>query len=91
MSKNKLKIEGLMTLPHVITRLEELLESMKKGAVRFQLGEEGVTVFPAEVLNLELKIAKKKDKEKISFELTWDVDPDAEKRVDVSISSIAPE
>ncbi len=72
MGKDKLKIEGMVSLNQAITRIEELLDSLRNGAIHFQFGDESLTLNPPDVLDLELKASKKKKEQKISLELSWE-------------------
>lgn len=74
MSKDKLKIDSIMPLDQVISKLEELLGSLKSGCLNIQLGQETMQLTPAGVVDFEMKVAKKKDKEKLSLEISWEPD-----------------
>lgn len=71
MGKEKLKIEGMISRNQAISRLEELLESLRNGAIQFQFGDESLALTPQDVMDLELKASKKKKEEKISLVLSW--------------------
>lgn len=84
MGKDKLKIEGMVSRKQAIGRLEELLESLRNGVIHFQFGEDTLTLNPPDVLDLELKAAKKKKEQKISLELSWESqDPVQEKTIKI--------
>lgn len=74
MSKDKLKIDSIMPLDQVIGKLEELVTSLKNGALNIQLGTEALQLTPCGVVDFEMKVSKKKDKEKVSLEISWEVD-----------------
>jgi amphi-Trp domain-containing protein len=87
MSKNKVKLDTAITLPQAIAKLEELIDSLKQGTVNFQVGEEAVTVVPPDILHLEMKVAQKKEKERIKLELSWERSEEAAATGESSISS----
>ncbi len=72
MSKDKLKLDSIMPLDQVVEKLTELVESLKSGTVVFQIGQESLSLAPPKVVDFEMKVSKKKDKEKIFIEIRWD-------------------
>lgn len=89
MGKNKISLDGSMELAQVITYLEDVLQGLKAGTVHVQLGGETVTLYPASVVECEMELAQKKDKEKISIELSWKQNA-AKAEGEVKISPAAP-
>lgn len=71
MSKNTVKIDSLMELSRVITTLEEVLASLKRGALNISLGDDSVTLVPPPVVDFEMELEEKKDKAKLSLEISW--------------------
>ena len=71
MSSNKICVEETMELAKVITTLEDVLESLRGGSLTVTRGGESVTLTPPGVVNLELEASQKKDKAKLTIELTW--------------------
>jgi amphi-Trp domain-containing protein len=69
--RNKIKIEGVMQLSEVIANLEKLVADMKAGTVSLSAGDESLTLNPSVLVNVEMKAAQKKDKEKFSLEISW--------------------
>ncbi len=88
MSKDKLKLDSIMPLDQVVARLEELVASMKSGSVVFQLGQESLSLIPPKVVDFEMKISRKKDKEKIFIEISWDAEAGTQ---GLQISNSVPE
>ncbi len=76
MSKDKLKIDSIMPLDQVIGKLEELVGSLKNGSLNIQFGQETMQLTPSGVVDFEMKVSKKKDKEKLSLEICWEPDQD---------------
>ncbi len=74
MSKDKLKLDSIMPLDQVVGKLEELVASLKNGTVSFQLGQESLSLTPPSVVDFEMKVSKKKDREKVSIEISWDAE-----------------
>lgn len=88
MSKNELKIKGVMEKSAVISKLEEILSAMKEGQVSIEDKEGIVILNPGEFMEMELKVKSKKEKEKIEIELSWRSDKEAEiKPLDFEVSS----
>lgn len=71
MSKKEVSVRGTMPPKAIITVLEDLLESFKKGQVVIQNGSEFVTLKPSEQISMELEAGQKKEKEKLTLELSW--------------------
>ncbi len=71
MSKHSVKIDSLMELSRVISTLEEVLASLKRGALHISLGDDAVTLVPPPVVDFELELEEKKDKAKMSLEISW--------------------
>jgi amphi-Trp domain-containing protein len=71
MSKKEVKLKGTMEKALVISILEEILSSMKKGQLTLQSGEESFSLMPSSELKMEIKAKSEKYKEKIEIELSW--------------------
>jgi amphi-Trp domain-containing protein len=71
MSSNKIKVEGMMSLEQAVSYLEDVLSSLKGGAIKVQAGEETMTLTPQSVVNFEMSLSQKKDKEKFKLEIGW--------------------
>lgn len=69
--KEKIKVEGVMQLSEVIANLEKLVADMKTGFVTLTAGEESLELRPSVLVNVDIKAARKKDKEKFSLEISW--------------------
>ncbi len=75
MSKNKIEVEGKMELTRAVEYLEQLLDGLKSGNVQVQSGEECATLCPPSVVDFELEVVQKKEKNKIAFEIAWKHEP----------------
>lgn len=71
MGKDKVKVEGVMDVKEVIAYLEDVVAGFKAGSVCMTVGEECLTLRPRGVMDVSLKVAQKKDKEKFALEVTW--------------------
>ena len=69
--KSRIKVEGVMQITEVIANLEKLVADMKAGTVSLSAGDESLTLNPSVLVNVEMKAAQKKDKEKFSLEISW--------------------
>lgn len=69
--KQKLEVEYTMPIADAISHLEELVCSLKEGQLTVERGEQTITLVPSGVVQFELELSHKKDKEKFSVELSW--------------------
>ncbi|MBF0480789.1 MAG: amphi-Trp domain-containing protein [Desulfovibrionaceae bacterium] len=72
---SKVKLEGVMELREAIARIEAMSEGMKAGEVKLADDKETLVLHPARVVAVEFKAGQKKDKEKISLEISWKIVP----------------
>ncbi|WP_316897768.1 amphi-Trp domain-containing protein [Pseudodesulfovibrio indicus] len=71
MSKGKIKIKQTMDTPQVVAYLKDLADSLESGTIRAE-NEDGTLVLGvADSMQVELKLARKKDKAKCEIELEW--------------------
>jgi amphi-Trp domain-containing protein len=73
MSKQQVQLSGTMEKELVISILDEILSSMKKGQLTFQSGQESFSLTPASELKMEIKAKSDKNKQKLEIELTWQI------------------
>ncbi len=88
MGKNKVSIDGALELNQVTAYLEDLLNGLKAGKVHIQLGDESVSLAPSSIVDCEIEVSQKKEKEKISIQLSWK--KDASSKENVKISATGP-
>lgn len=69
--KTEVRYEGTMPLEEAVSYFEALLAGMRKGTISLKQGEKQLALAPPAFLDVEVKAVRKKEKEKISFELTW--------------------
>lgn len=90
--KNEIKIKQTMELAAVNDILKDLVKSFDEGTVCFEKGKEFVTLRPGKVIEVEIEAETKKDKQKLSIELSWrQYEPEKEDLPVIKISSEEPE
>ena len=71
MDKGKIKIKQAMDTPQVVAYLKDLADSLESGVIRAE-NEEGTLVLGVpDSMQVELKLARKKDKAKCEIQLEW--------------------
>ena len=68
---NKIKVEGVMSLEQAVSYLEDVVNSLKSGCFVVQAGEETMSLTPQDVVDFEMALSQKKDKEKFKLEIGW--------------------
>lgn len=71
-SKQELKAELVMSLPELTQYLEAIVEGLREGRVYLEHGGKVLGLCPGESIALELSAKQKKDREKLSLELSWE-------------------
>lgn len=71
MKERKMKVNGVMALSQAVACLEDVLSSLKAGILLLETGQETLQLMPPAVVDFELEMAQKKDKEKLQLELSW--------------------
>lgn len=93
MGKKGVSLETTLPLGQAVDYLEDLVQSLRQGRVVVQKGHEFIQLTPAALVEVELEAVRKKDKEKFVLELSWRVDPDAERdqaQVRIGSQPVAP-
>ncbi|MDC0721852.1 amphi-Trp domain-containing protein [Nannocystis bainbridge] len=70
-SRQELKIDGAVEVPHVIAYLEQLVTALKSGTVRVHRGAEQVVLGPRGVVGFSLAASDKGKRQKLALELSW--------------------
>lgn len=70
-SRQELKVEGAVEVPHVIAYLEQLVTALKSGVVRVHRGAEHVVLGPRGVIGFSLAASDRGKRQKLSLELSW--------------------
>ncbi len=88
MSKDEIKIKGVMENDSVISCLEDIIACIKDGKVNIKSENQTVSLTPAQAVKMEIKAKSGKDKDKLEIELSWKHDQEATmKPVEIDISS----
>jgi amphi-Trp domain-containing protein len=88
-SRQELRVDGAVELPHVISYLEQLVTALKSGVVRVHRGEEQVVLGPRGVVGFSLAATERGKRQRLSLELSWRkyAAPDAD--IDLTIAPAA--
>jgi len=70
-SRAKLAFSTPVSREEAVAYFEAIVGGLRKGAVEFRQGDEGLALSPPEHLNIEVKASRKGEKSKISFEISW--------------------
>jgi amphi-Trp domain-containing protein len=84
MGKGKIKIKKTLDTSEAIAHLEDFANSLSKGVVKVESGDESILLTTAESMKFEMKLSRKKNKAKCSIEMEWE--DDGSKTEDFSIS-----
>ena len=74
----EVEFESSLPLEEAVSYFEAIVAGLKKGTLHLRQGERVLTMNPPGHLDLEVVAARKKGRERISFELTWRTPNDAE-------------
>lgn len=71
MKKRKIEIEELMTRDKVADFLRKVAEGLQYGSIELKDEEESLTLSPPDIISMEIGAKQKKDKSKITMEVSW--------------------
>ncbi len=71
MKKKKIEIEEFMTREKVADFFRKLAEGLQSGNVELRDDEETLMILPPDILSVEIGAKQKKDKFKLSMEVSW--------------------
>ncbi|XXJ18606.1 amphi-Trp domain-containing protein [Desulfovibrio caledoniensis] len=71
MGKGKIKIEQTMDTAQVVAYLKDLADSLESGVIRAENENDSLVLGVPDTMQVELKLARKKDKAKCAIELEW--------------------
>jgi amphi-Trp domain-containing protein len=71
--KRKVKFDSAMPRDEAVSYFEAILAGLKQGKLHFKQGEKTLVVSPADHLAVEVKAARKGQREKVPFELSWEL------------------
>ncbi len=90
--KNEIVIKTSADVKVLARILEDLVSSFKAGTVCVEKGKEFVTLTPGDSFQVEIEAARKKNKQKISIDLSWTLNEPKEETVpEFRISCTEPE
>ena len=87
MEKQKIDVKASLTYKEVISYLKDFVKSLESGKIVVQSGGEHVTLVPTENVHVKVQAKTKKDKQKLSFEISWC----APLETDLTIGDVEPE
>ncbi len=71
MSKKGIELKGTMEYQAVVYFLEDIVASFKERTVCIQKGDDHITLKPTDSIDFEVEAASKKNKQKLTIELSW--------------------
>ncbi|MBG0774978.1 MAG: amphi-Trp domain-containing protein [Desulfovibrionaceae bacterium] len=71
MGKRKIELDGATELKQVAAYLESIVKGLKAGTLHVQLGADTLDLQLPSVVDFEMSVSQKKEKEKITVELSW--------------------
>lgn len=69
--KSSVRFDGFMARDEAVSYFEALVRGLKKGTLHLKQGDGSLTLSPQPNIEVEVKASRKKNKEGISFELSW--------------------
>ena len=85
--KQKIEVEGAIELKRAVDYLEQILRSIKEGSILVRYGDQHLKLTPGPVVQFEFEAKQEKDKQELSFELTWKDGLQAEEDFGLLLSS----
>ncbi|XXJ18609.1 amphi-Trp domain-containing protein [Desulfovibrio caledoniensis] len=71
MDKQKISVKKVLEYKDAVSYIEDLAKSFRSGTIVLESGEEHVVMKPSAQVAVKVEAKAKKDKQKISFELSW--------------------
>ena len=81
MEKQKIDVKVSLTYKEVVSYLKDFVKSLESGKIVVQSGSEHVTLVPTENVHVKVEAKAKKDKQKLSFEISWSAPLEADLRI----------
>ena len=82
--KSRVKFESTLPRLEAVAYFDAIVAGLRKGAVKFKQGDDAISLAPADHVDIEVKAQRKKNKEQVSFEITWRTDDDADLTISAS-------
>ncbi|MCA8912469.1 MAG: amphi-Trp domain-containing protein [Planctomycetes bacterium] len=70
-TKASVAFEAPIQREEAVSYFETLVAGLKKGSIHLRQNDEELTLTPPAQLEVKVKASRKKDKEKLSFEIVW--------------------
>lgn len=70
-TKEKLSFDASMAREEAVAYFESIVAGLRSGSITFRRDERALTLEVGTTLDIEVKAAKKGDKQKVSFEISW--------------------
>lgn len=71
MDKQKINVKKVLEYKDAVSYIEDLAKSFRSGTIVLESGEEQLVMKPSAQVAVKVEAKTKKDKQKISFELSW--------------------
>ena len=85
--KARVTFESSLGRLEAVTYFDAIVAGLRKGALNFKQGEDSIAFALPEQVEIEVKAERKKGKENISFEMTWqEQDPADDNELKISSS-----
>jgi amphi-Trp domain-containing protein len=83
---SKVKFESVLAREEAVSYFEALIEGLRKGTIQLRQGSDTITLKPGAKVAIEVKAARKDEKEKIAFEIEWRTESAASADLKISAS-----
>lgn len=70
-SRQELKVDGAVELPHAIAYLEQLVQALKSGTAEVRQGDQSIVLGPRGVVGFSLRAVDKGKRQRLALELEW--------------------
>jgi amphi-Trp domain-containing protein len=91
MGKNSVALEKKMSALEVVSFMESIIASLKKGKIVLQQGGQFVVLQPGGSITVEVEASQKMEKGKLSVDLKWRQPEESQHEADIIVSSTEPE
>jgi amphi-Trp domain-containing protein len=90
MGKNSAALEKKMSTVEVVSLLENIITSLKKGKIVLQQGGQVAVLQPGDTINVEVEASQKIEKGKLSIDLKWKQSEEFQSEAEIVVSSNEP-
>jgi amphi-Trp domain-containing protein len=82
MDKQKINVKKVLEYKDAVSYIEDLAKSFRSGTIVLESDEEQLVMKPSAQVAVKVEAKAKKDKQKISFELSWSEAESADLKID---------